>query len=261
MLHSTCCAADVLHPRYAEIANMFHHPVTRHRKQWEWVYIVHHLIRMNAVGPGRRGLVFGVGSEPLPALFASMGAQIVATDAPVDVMLYAGFRSTGEHADGVTMLRHPEIIDNGLFDSLVSFQQCDMNNIDPNLRNFDFNWSSCCFEHLGSLEAGIEFVINAVERTLKVGGIGVHTTEYNISSDETTVESGPTVIYRKQDIESLADRLRSRGHSVDPIVIAPHVHPLDFHVDVPPFSHDPHLKLVLSEYVCTSIGLVIRRGC
>jgi hypothetical protein len=260
MKHSTCSAADFLHPRYAELARMLKYEPVLHRKFWEWIYIVHHLIRLNAVGPGRCGLVFGVGSERLPALFASMGSSIVATDAPVEIMTGSGFLQSGEHASGLDNLRQPSIVDNNVFDKLVSYRACDMNKIDPALTEFDFNWSSCCFEHLGSLQAGHEFVINAVENTLKVGGIAVHTTEFNLSSNEDTWASGPTVIYRLQDIERLANELRSRGHEVDPILIAPHVHKLDFHVDVPPYNQDPHLKLALGEYVCTSVGLVIRRG-
>jgi hypothetical protein len=240
---------------------MINSPLMLHRKLWEWIFIIHHLVRLNAIGPGRRGLVFGVGSEVLPALFASMGASVVATDAPVEIMQESGFLQSGEHAQSLSRLRHPEIIENALFDRLVSFRTCDMNNIDPNLRNFDFNWSSCCFEHLGSLEAGMKFVENAVEKTLKVGGIAVHTTEYNLTSNAATVESGPTVLYRHRDIDELARRLREKGHHVDPILIAPHVHQLDFHVDLPPYKQDPHLKLLLWDYVCTSIGIVVRRGC
>lgn len=68
------------------------------------------------------------------------------------------------------------------------------------------------------------------------------------------------MIYRTRDIEELIDRLRQRGHEVEPFVIAPDIHALDFHVDVPPYSLQPHLKLMLGKFVSTSVGLVIRRG-
>ncbi len=75
-----------------------------------------------------------------------------------------------------------------------------MNDIPGDLEGFDFNWSSCSFEHLGSIEKGINFLMNQL-KTLKPGGWAVHTTEFNVSSDDKTIESGDTVVYRKKDIE------------------------------------------------------------
>jgi hypothetical protein len=113
---------------------------------------------------------------------------------------------------------------------------------------------------LGSLQAGMDFVINSVEKTLKIGGIACHTTEFNLSSNDATIESGPTVVYRKRDMEALVQELRARGHEVDEFRIAPDAHPLDFYVDVPPHWKGPHLRLRLMEHTVTSAGLVIRRG-
>ena len=120
-----------------------------------------------------------------------------------------GWTKTGAHRLA-TQIRYPEIVDGDVFDANVSYRICDMSDIPEDLNGFDFNWSSCCFEHLGSLEAGMDFVINAVEKTLRPGGIAVHTTEFNLSSNEQTVEEGPTVIYRRRDIEELVRRFRSR---------------------------------------------------
>lgn len=260
MEFSTCSANDFLHPRYLEICELMKHPFMWHRKLWEFVFVTHHLLESGLVKPGNKGLVFGVGKERLPALFASMGAQIMATDAPVDIGERQGWNKSGEHISSLTQIRYTEIVDGEIFDKNVFFQPCDMTNIQPGLCDFDFNWSSCCFEHLGSLEAGIEFVINAVEKTLRVGGVAVHTTEFNLSSNDDTVTKGGTVIYRRKDIEELVQRLRDRGHIVKPFVIGDGSHYWDFHVDVPPYSQDPHLKLLLMGYVCTSVGIVVHRG-
>ena len=216
MPFSTCSAADFLHPRYTQICDLIKHRFQWHRKLWEWVFVIHHLLESGTVVPGGRGLVFGVGNERLPALFASLGAKIVATDAPVGVSEKWGWNVSGQHIEALTSIRYPDIVDGDVFDSNVSFQACDMNNIQPELAGFDFNWSSCCFEHLGDLEAGMQFVINAVEKTLRVGGVAVHTTEFNLSSDHETVETGVTVIYRRRDIDELVQRLRDRGHLVKP---------------------------------------------
>jgi len=50
------------------------------RKLWEWAFILQALEERGMLQPGRRGLRFAVGQEPLAALFASYGCTIVATD-------------------------------------------------------------------------------------------------------------------------------------------------------------------------------------
>ena len=260
MRYSTCHAADFVHPRYAELCEMLKHPCDWHRKLWEWVFVVHHLLESGVVQPSSRGLVFGVGSERLPALFASLGAHIVATDAPAEVGEADGWAETGQHLSSLAQIRYPEIVAGEVFDANVSYRTCDMRDIPAELSGFDFNWSSCCFEHLGSLDAGMDFVIAAVENTLRSGGIAVHTTEFNLTSNEHTVTEGPTVIYRRRDIDELVRRLRDRGHIVKEFTVAPPSHYWDFHVDTPPYTSKVHLKLLLEQYVTTSAGIVVQRA-
>src|SRR5262249_6030052 len=52
-------------------------PLYRHRKMWEWCAISHALEVRGMFAPGRRGCGFAVGHEPLPSLFASLGADIL----------------------------------------------------------------------------------------------------------------------------------------------------------------------------------------
>ena len=255
MQYSTCAADDFLHPEFDRITRMIDRTTVFHRKLWEWVYVIHHLLRSGMVTPGRRGLAFGVGQEMLPALFASHGAQITATDAPVDIG--EAWASTNQFASGLAAL--PEgPLPREQFERLVSWQPCDMTNIDAELTGYDFCWSSCCFEHLGSLRAGMDFVINSVEHCLKPGGVAVHTTELNLSSNDVTIANGPTVLYRRKDIEQLIEELRDRGHRVDLLRIAPDTLGVDNYVDLPPYA-GPHLKLLLEGYVATSVGLVVRK--
>jgi hypothetical protein len=113
---------------------------------------------------------------------------------------------------------------------------------------------------LGSLEQGIAFIVKSVEQTLKPGGIACHTTEYNLSSNDQTVTTGATVIYRRRDIDDLIAELRRRGHQVDVFSVAPDAHEIDRYVDIAPFSPHGHLKLLLEGYAATSMALTIRRG-
>ena len=259
MQFATCSTADMVHPRFAELMSLIGIAPSFHRKQWEFGYILHHLLQRNVITPGARGLGFGVGLEVLPAAFANMGSYVVASDAPPEVNEGAGWRETDQHSLSIEDLPNPGICEVRDFQQRVSYRSVDMNNINADLTGFDFCWSACCFEHLGSIQHGLEFVKNSVERCLAPGGIAVHTTELNLSSNHDTVESPHLSIFRRSDLQSLIDGLRASGHTVSDLIIAPDSHYLDQYVDVPPYSNDLHLKLELAGFVTTSVGLVIQK--
>ena len=50
--------------------------VMLHRKMWEWLFIAEALSERGMLAAGRRGVGFGVGQEPLVALFADAGCNI-----------------------------------------------------------------------------------------------------------------------------------------------------------------------------------------
>lgn len=260
MASSSCCAADFFHPRFKELSALLGFAPIYHRKYWEWVFILHKAMSLGACGNGKRALGYGVGTEPLPAALAKAGSFVLATDAPVEIGVSKGWLAGGQYSSGVDNLHYQGIIELDEFRQKVDFAEADMNAVSTGLNDFDFVWSSCCLEHLGSLKHGLDFIENTVEKNLKVGGVACHTTELNVSSDHDTVEAGATVLYRRRDLMAFAERLRSRGHSVEPIVFAPESHVLDQYVDVPPFSSHGHLKLLLEGYASTSIGIVVRRG-
>lgn len=254
-----CTAAQFDEPEYGEWLDRMHAGFIRHRKQWEFVYILQVLRHYGMLQPGKRGLGFGVGVEPLPAVMAAMGCTVVGTDLPADHQDVADWSLTNQHGMGVDNLRYPDICPNDLFDERVSFRPVDMTAPPADLAGFDFTWSSCAYEHLGSIPAGLRFVEDSV-LCLKPGGIAVHTTEFNLSSNDRTVDKGSTVLFRRKDIERLALTLISRGHEVMPIKYDQGDLPLDMHVDVPPYREHDHLKIALSEFVTTSFGIVVRRG-
>lgn len=253
--YSTPVASDFSQPRFYEMCRLLAHPRQYHRKLWEWTFILHELIEAGVITEGSRGLGFGVGTEALPAVFAASGVNVVATDSPDPGIWVDG----NQHSGSVDQLLHPEVAPDAVVRRQVTHQACDMNDIDPQLTGFDFNWSACAFEHLGSIEQGLDFVVNAIEMTLKPGGIGVHTTELNVQSTEDTITEGGTVLFRMSDLQRLADRLTARGHHVDPILVGPPSNAIDLHVDTAPYT-PIHLRLKVAGYTTTSVGLVVRRG-
>jgi hypothetical protein len=233
---------------------------TLHRKHWEFFYICQALHERGLLAAGRTGLGFGVGREPLPALFASLGCTIVATDQAADEALRGGWKESRQHANDVAVLERPEICDPAIFRQRVSFAVADMNNIPTNLAGrFDFCWSVCSLEHLGSLEHGLRFVENSID-TLKIGGLAVHTTEFNLLSNTATLESPGLSIYRRRDLEKLAKRLEQAGHRVEPLNLSSGNTLVDGYIDLPPYHNEPHLRLRIGEYNCTSVGLITTRG-
>src|SRR5947209_11348010 len=238
-------------------ARMAEPPILR-RKQWEFCAIAEALDQRGVLQAGSRGLGFGVGQEPLPALFASFGCHILATDVERGRAEAAGWAQTGQHADSLAVLNTRGLCSEAEFHRLVSFQTLDMNAIPSDLVDFDFVWSACSFEHLGSLENGLRFCLRAMD-CLRPGGVAVHTTEYNLSSNTETLESEHLVLYRHSDINGLAHQLREAGHSLS-LDFSAGKGPADRYVDVPPYTALPHLKLQLGRYDSTSLVLVIEKG-
>ena len=126
MAYANCQASDFFHPRYAELALMIRHRPNLHRQQWEWIYILHKLMESGALRKDARGLVFGVGVEPLPALFASMGIFVTATDAPPGSEGNEGWVATSQYGHSVDALLQPEIASDEVVRRLVEHRVCDM---------------------------------------------------------------------------------------------------------------------------------------
>ena len=230
-----------------------------HRKAWEWCYITQALSERELFGPGRRGLGFAVGREPMTSLYTSMGCEILATDLEAARADEQGWIEGNQHAASVEHLNKAGLCSPELFEANARFRPVNMLEIPSDLANFDFLWSSCALEHLGSLRAGIDFVLCAMN-CLRPGGIAVHTTEFNVDSEVDTIETGHDVIYRKRDFLELADELRANGHEIEPFDFRTGNSDADLYIDEPPYTGKVHLKLRIGGFASTSFGLIIRRG-
>ena len=146
-----------------------------HRKMWEWLFIAEALRERGLLAPGRAGLGFGVGQEPLVALFAAEGCDLVATDQPHERGGRLGLDGLGGRVGRRPPApQHARLCPDELFVRRVRFRPVDMNAIPADLRGFDFTWSSCALEHLGTLGAGADFVVASMECLRPGRGGGPH---------------------------------------------------------------------------------------
>ena len=259
LVSQLCTAAQMSEKAYLDWADFLRCPhETQHRKVWEYAYIMQ--ATKEAVGSveGKRGLGFGVGQDRLAESFAALGATIVATDQAPKKAEKSGWVKTGQYASNIEALNRMKICEPELFRQRVEFKVADMNSVPSDFRDFDFVWSACAFEHLGSIARGLKFVEDAM-KCVRPGGVAVHTTEYNLTSNDKTVDNNSTVLFRRRDMEELQARVEKLGYSMAPLNLHPGSHALDRVVDTPPYKLSPHLRLLMRKYAITSVGIIIRR--
>ncbi len=221
--------------------------------------------------PGLRGLGFGCGVEPLPSLLASYGVDSVVTDLAPEDQADAGWTGTNQHTHSLEAAYHAHLTAREAFEKHVSMRFVDMRQIPEELRGFDFCWSICALEHLGSIKNGLDFIKASLE-TLKPGGLAVHTTEFNYLSDDVTLDNWSTVLFQRRHFETLAAELRAAGHKVFPLNFDVGSDPLDFFIDIPLYPGDwthyqksiwpdaAHLKLTIDGFASTCYGLSVQRA-
>lgn len=246
-------------------------PVVYHRKIWELGYVLQAIHEGGGMREGARGLGFGCGTEPIGSFLAARGVSVLATDLAASEAASIGWAASDQHTDHLDKAYHAHLVDRATFDRLVRLRFIDMNAIPNDLRDFDFCWSVCAFEHLGSIERGLRFVENAM-RTLRPGGIAVHTTEYNIREDGRTIDNWPTVLFQRRHVVALARRLEAQGHEVAPFDFDLGDGPMDRFIDLPPYHYDlpqlmsdwlgnpAHLKVAIDGFAATCFGIVVRKG-
>lgn len=257
-----CTANQMLSKTYKKWCSELNSPPRFARKQWEFVYILQALKKSGMLQHGKHGIGFGCGREPIVGLLAQYGCNVTASDLAEDEAKSQGWVDTMQHVSNIDELykvskRYISFSD---FQSRVQYESVDMNHIPEKFYNsFDFTWSACSLEHLGSLRHGMDFIKNSL-KCLKKGGVAVHTTEFNLSSNDETFESKGCSIYRASDIELLIEELQDEGYYVAPLNLHTGDGRVDNYIDAPPYGFSPHLKLQLGEFVATSIGLIIKKS-
>jgi hypothetical protein len=231
-----------------------------HRKLWEFCYILRAAEQHGRLEPGLSAVGFGVGQEPIPAALARFGLSVLATDLDASADESVAWAETGQHLSQSSALSRPDVVSDAVLEQRVRTRAVDMNEVPDDLGRFDLVWSACALEHLGSPEAGIEFIIRTLE-LLEPGGIAVHTTELELTSRAETADYGHLAVYRVADLDRLAGSVRSMGFEMATNWYVSMDTPADRWVSLPPYPHDDpaHLKLMIGDSVSTSVGLLIRR--
>jgi hypothetical protein len=252
---------DCFKDSYRDLMENMRLPVYPNRKRWEYWRIAETVFRyVKAKNP--KGVGFGVGKEHLPEFFASLGHKVLCTDGPVTDTTEREWQGTGQHASRLDDLHHG-LIPLDAFNKRATFREVDMLAIPKDIKGYDYCWSAGSLEHLGSLQAGLDFIERSLD-CLKPGGWSVHATEFNLASIADpycpTVEGGSFCFYRTSDLQTFADRMTSLGHNALPFVFEQGKHPENFLPDVHPYPHgETHMSLIAAGHHVTSVLIAIQK--
>ncbi len=232
------------------------------RKLWEWAFIAEAISRAGLLNDRASAVGFGVGNEPMPALLASHGVEVLATDQGLDSG--SNWATTGELMGGLAGLSRPTMLPDAQLAERVHLREVDMNAVPDDIGTFDIAWSSCVIEHLGSPSRGMDFVLESCA-LLRPGGIAVHTTEFELTLKSETMDYGHCAVYRIPDLLDLEARLADVGCEATFNFSVSMDTPADRWIslvhkglanDLPDVAH---LKLALGDSISTSYGLLIRK--
>lgn len=248
-----------------------------HRKLWEYAYTLQNLYHYGLLSAGKKALGFGCGEEPLPAYFANIGISVTVTDLEPTRVKGMGWAETGQHTKSIDSAYHPNLVSRKKFDEMTKLEYVDMNYIPNSLDGlYDFCWSICALEHVGSIAQGLAFIKNSLN-CLKPGGVAIHTTEFNYNEVDRTVDNHPTVLFLAKHFAELNRLLAADGYEVAPLDFNIGAGLLDSFVDLPPYDFDKflpytakvkgikdayrlgHLKLSVDGFPSTCFAITIRK--
>lgn len=246
-------------------------PIVLHRKNWEFAYVLQSLFNGGHLKNGKRGLGFGCGTEPIPSYLAAQGLFVTMTDLPPEDSRAVVWSASNQHTRTLDHARVKHLVGRDTFERQVGLRYVDMNAIPGDLVDYDFCWSICALEHLGSIRQGLDFIRNSLH-TLRPGGTAVHTTELNVHPNGPTIDNWPTVLFQRKHMELLAEELRREGHKIAPLDFHLGDRPMDRFVDLPPWHDgtkgplnewlgDPcHLKVAVDGFAATCFGVIVTKA-
>jgi hypothetical protein len=274
-----CCGSDIYSGWHFGLSWLLGgNPLTR--KVWEWTFTVQALWNLGILRQDNPalGIGFGCGTEPLISLLANFNVELLATDLTGESEVAKSWAESGQNTGNLENLFMPRLVDRSDFSARVRYRDMDMTDIPLGELEgrYDFAWSSCALEHLGSKKNGLDFIINST-RCLKPGGIGIHTTEFD-HTGKSQIDNWPTVLFTQEDILNLQRQLDSEGMELLEPSFQQSGHFIDGYIDIPPYPHNknfdssffqadgaphpssmPQLNLSIDGFKATSYALIVRR--
>jgi len=251
-------------------------PFYYHRKLWELGFVLQALFDHDMFG--KTGVGLACGTEVLPSYLIAKGCTITAGDKPFakNNLEQEGWATSNQYTQSKDSLYYAQLVDRAIFDDKFTLAYVDMNDLPQDLyESFDFCWSICAIEHLGSIRHGLEFLKNSL-KLLRKGGISVHTTEFNLLSDKATIDNWGSVLFTKSHLgKSLSDEIAQVGGRLYPFDFAIGDGFFDRYIDMPPYPHQnvagidaplrdpglllPHIKLLCDGFPVTCAGIIIQK--
>lgn len=243
-----------------------------HRKNWEQSYILQVLFEHEMLQEGKRGLGLGCGKEPLPSFLIKKGCKITAGDKPGKDD-HGGWITGGQYTESLSDLFYERFVDFETFKSKLELRYVDLNYLPPEFFGlYDFCWSVCVLEHIGSVQAGLNFLKNSLN-LLKPGGISIHTTEFNYLDTPQSIDNWCSVLFKKEHIEQLSSEIMKLGGEVIGSDFSYGNKIFDLYIDTPPFFNQkieginikyppydvPHIKLLIDGFPATCFGIIIKK--
>jgi len=289
-----CTSGDIYSDWHRRLSSVLRADNFKLRKIWEWTYTLKALHESGMLNNSARGIGFGCGTEPLASCLANFSEYVLITDAPVSIIDGKGWADTNQHTTSLESAKYDWLAPRELLDKVLDFDYVDMNNIPASVfGKFDFVWSSCALEHLGSKLLGLRFIVESA-KCLRVGGIAIHTTEFDLSG-KCHVDNWQTVLFNESDLKNSLTKMLAEVSSIDQgpqyelaeLNLSRGKEFIDGYVDIPPYSYHwdindsfksslrpqsssvpnqdapnyqyPQVNLSVDGYPSTSVALVVRR--
>lgn len=209
-----CDAADWFRPDIERIIRQeLQEPPRFHRKQWEFAMIYRALERADKLGENRIGLSMGGGRELIAYAIARRVRQLLITDLYESTTSWECART--DDPDEFIRRNKPFPVD----DARLKAMRMDMRDLRFPDATFDFCYSTCAVEHIGTREDFLRH-FNEVARVLKDDGLYVFTTE--VGFDETVIPDEHNYVFSLQYLYDLFADSNLQPEPVFDARIAPH---------------------------------------
>lgn len=194
-LSKVCDAADWFDSDFQHIIkHELREPARFHRKQWEFAKIFQALQKHGLLQEDKIGLSVGGGNERILYSIANHVKKLIVTDLYSTETMWDCAKT--DDPDTFIKMNKPFEVD----DSRITAIPMDMRKLYFGDNTFDFCYSSCAIEHIGTFDDFVQH-FNEVNRCLKEGGYYIFTTEFHFG--EETIESPNNYIFSPEYLEKI----------------------------------------------------------